>query len=68
MTILAFDEHNKNMNLFDNENNKKSINNVVLIDRKPNIGVLFQNKDDMALIASWVYQKGEKTQIYYNFG
>ena len=65
MTILAFDEHNKNMNLFDNENNKKSINNVVLIDRKPNIGVLFQNKDDMALIASWVYQKGEKTQIYY---
>lgn len=62
MTILAFGADNKNMNLFDNENHNK---NVILIDKKPNIGVLFQNKEDMALIASWVYQKGEKTQIYY---
>lgn len=28
-------------------------------------GVLFKNAEDIALIASWVYQKGPKTQIYY---
>lgn len=28
-------------------------------------GVLFKNTEDIALIASWVYQKGPKTQIYY---
>ncbi len=28
-------------------------------------GILFKNVEDMALIASWVYQKGPKTQIYY---
>lgn len=28
-------------------------------------GLLFRNAEDIALIASWVYQKGPKTQIYY---
>lgn len=28
-------------------------------------GILFKNAEDIALIASWVYQKGPKTQIYY---
>lgn len=31
----------------------------------PPQGLLFKNTEDIALIASWVYQKGPKTQIYY---
>ena len=65
MTILAFGTDNKNMNLFDKKINQKSL---ILSDKtqktlaeKP----VFLNIDDMNLIASWVYQKGEKTQIYY---
>ncbi len=65
MTILAFDTHNKNMNLFDKDFNEK---NVVFIDKTQKISLekpAFMNIDDMNMIASWVYQKGEKTQIYY---
>ncbi len=65
MTILAFDTHNKNMNLFDKDFSSK---NVVLIDKTQKILAeipAFMNIDDMNMIASWVYQKGEKTQIYY---
>lgn len=31
----------------------------------PSQVLLFKSPEDMALIASWVYQKGPKTQIYY---
>lgn len=31
----------------------------------PAQGLLFKNAEDIALVASWVYQKGPKTQIYY---
>ena len=65
MTILVFDTHNKNMNVFDKEFDNK---NVVLIEKtqktlaeKP----AFMNIDDMNLVGAWVYQKGQKTQIYY---
>lgn len=57
------------MNLFDNENQKENHfkNKILVQSNKKNmpIGELFQNRDDMTMIASWVYQKGLKTQIYY---
>ena len=53
------------MNLFDSIIDSKIDKNIVLIQKTQNIGVLFQNKDDMNIIASWVYQKGQKTQVYY---
>ncbi len=53
------------MDLFDNKNNQKNLVSInktrQLLTEKP----AFMNIDDMNMIASWVYQKGEKTQIYY---
>lgn len=45
---------------------KKSLKNqIISVKNEVARESIFRNPEDMALVASWVYQKGSKTQIYY---